>query len=74
MSLSQCRRVEARDSYLHLHGLIFETSIYSWQDQPGKPFSSLLRATFRRSLLAAIAFVLFSLGRLATTAHELFTF
>ena len=36
MSLSQCRRVEARDSYLHLHGLVFETSIYSWQDQPGK--------------------------------------
>ena len=27
------RRV--RDSYLHLHGLVFETSIYSWQDQPG---------------------------------------
>ena len=25
------------DSYLHLHGLAFETSIYSWQDQPGKP-------------------------------------
>lgn len=36
MSLSQCRRVKARDSYLHLHGLVFETSIYSWQDQPGK--------------------------------------
>jgi len=23
------------DSYLHLHGLVLETSIYHWQDQPG---------------------------------------
>ncbi len=50
MSLSQCRRVEARDSYLHLHGLVFETSIYSWQDQPGKlaSFSGFFAAPFSR--------------------------
>ena len=43
-------------SYLHLHGLVLETSIYHWQDQPGsysstnkkknagKSFRSLLRS------------------------------
>ena len=27
--------------YLDLHGLVFETSIYHWQDQPGSDCSSI---------------------------------
>ena len=29
--------------YLDLHGLIFETSICYWQDQPGSPFGAARR-------------------------------
>ena len=28
--------------YLDLHGLVFETSIYHWQDQPGSDCSGIL--------------------------------
>ena len=35
-------------SYLHLHGLVLETSIYHWQDQPGSySFSQWKIKSFR---------------------------
>ena len=36
--------------YLDLHGLVFETSIYHWQDQPGSVCSTHERERQRRLL------------------------
>ena len=39
--------------YLDLHGLIFETSICYWQDQPGSPPCDVGLRGGRRALLIA---------------------
>ena len=41
--------------YLHLHGLVLETSIYHWQDQPGSQNTSLWRSQSYGPSVARIA-------------------
>ena len=63
MSHSQFHRISSL--YLDMHGLIFETSIYDWQDQPGNYRSITAKQLLREALELRLLFKSLSLSILS---------